>query len=141
MTSAKSPDAVAARGASEKDELGPRVVSQTSLHRNFPQVPICAELSGADRCVAEGIGVRSPAPVLALCRALIGAGNDPLRPLVAYRRGVMALAVRSIGEGAQFTVEDDRHGRPRLRRWRRREGVARARRSPRANETLRGRRG
>jgi hypothetical protein len=34
---------------------------------------------------------------------------------------VLALAVHPIGEGAGLAVEDDRHGRPRLRRWRNRE--------------------
>jgi hypothetical protein len=58
--------------------------------------------------------------LLALCRALVTAGHDPNRPLHAYRGGVLCLCVRSIGEGARLTVEDDRHGRPRLRRWRNR---------------------
>jgi hypothetical protein len=139
MKAVNSPGAVAAHGALEIDELGSHVVSQANLRRDFPQAPICAEFCGADRCVAKGVGVRSSAPALALCRALIEAGHHPLRPLHAYRSGIMALAVRSIGEGAKFTVEDDRHGRPRLRRWRGREGVARVRRSPRAKETERGR--
>ena len=56
--------------------------------------------------------------MLALCRALIDAGYDPGRALLGHRGGNLALAVRSIGEGALLTVEDDRHGRPRLRRWR-----------------------
>jgi hypothetical protein len=56
--------------------------------------------------------------VLALCRALVTAGHDPNRPLHACRGDVFCLRLRSIGEGARLTVEDDRHGRPRLRRWR-----------------------
>jgi hypothetical protein len=58
--------------------------------------------------------------VFALCRALVTAGHDPNRPLHAYRGDVLCLRVRSIGEGARLTIEDDRHGRPRLRRWRNR---------------------
>jgi len=62
--------------------------------------------------------------ILALCRALVGADYDPARPLCVYRDGVLALKVRSIGEGARLRVtphgvgfiwEADRHerqGRP-----------------------------
>lgn len=118
MSSTKSPGAVAAHGALETDELGRRVVSENSLHQTITQVPIWATIIGSDCCEAEGITAHGSAPVLALCRALIEAGYDPERPLHAHRGGVLALAVRSIGEGALFTVEDDRHGRPRLRRCR-----------------------
>src|SRR5262249_17442486 len=81
---------------------------------------IFAELIGSNTCTAAGITVVDRAPVLALCRALVTAGQDPNRPLHAYRGDVLCLCVRSIGEGARLTVEDDRHGRPRLRRWRNR---------------------
>jgi hypothetical protein len=81
---------------------------------------IRAELIGSDRCCAVGIVAHGTAPVLALCRALVTAGQDPNRPLHAYRSDVLCLCVRSVGEGARLTVEDDRHGRPRLRRWRNR---------------------
>src|SRR6516164_9622984 len=43
-------------------------------------------------------------PVLALCRELIAAGHDPSRPLHAYRDGVLALRIRSIGEAARLRV-------------------------------------
>ena len=59
---------------------------------------------GSDRCEAEGISVRAAAPVLALCRKLVTAGHDPERPLHAYRGNVLALRVRSIGEGAQLAI-------------------------------------
>jgi hypothetical protein len=118
MIGMKGPGALAARGASEKDELGPHVASGNSLPEALAQAPIFAILLGSDRCIAEGISVRAYAPVLALCRALIDAGYDPKRALLSHRGGDLALAVRSIGEGALLTVEDDRHGRPRLRRWR-----------------------
>ena len=81
---------------------------------------IFAELIGSNTCTAAGITVVDRAPVLALCRALVTAGQDPNRPLHAYRGDVLCLCVRSIGEGARLAVEDDRHGRPRLRRWRNR---------------------
>ena len=81
---------------------------------------IIAELIGSNTCTAAGIAVVDHAPVLALCRALVTAGGDPNRPLHAYRSEVLCLRVRSIGEGARLTIEDDRHGRPRLRRWRNR---------------------
>ena len=81
---------------------------------------IFAELIGSNTCTAAGIMVVDHAPVLALCRALLTAGDDPNRPLHAYRGDVLCLRVRSIGEGARLTIEDDRHGRPRLRRWRNR---------------------
>jgi len=116
MSAEESPGAVAADGALEADRLGR--VSKNKLLQNPSQAPIPATLIGSDRCSAEGISVRGYAPVLSLCRALIEAGHDPGRALHAHRGGVLALVVRSIGEGARLTVEDDRHGRPRLRRWR-----------------------
>jgi hypothetical protein len=83
---------------------------------------IRAVLIGSGRCEADGIIAYGYAPVLDLCRALIKAGHDPKRALHAYRGEVLALAVRSIGEGAQLTIEDGPHGTPRLRRWRNRPG-------------------
>jgi len=84
------------------------------------QTAIRAELVGSNTCTAAGITVVDHAPVLALCRALVKAGHDPNRPLRAYRGDVFCLRVCSIGEGARLTIEDDRYGRPRLRRWRNR---------------------
>src|SRR5262249_47522637 len=70
--------------------------------------PIEAELIGSNECRARdrarGITVRSSSPVLALCRALVGAGYDPGRPLHVYRGETLALTVRSIGEGARLRV-------------------------------------
>ena len=81
---------------------------------------IFAELIGSNTCTAAGVTVVDHAPVLASCRVLVTAGQDPNRPLHAYRGDVLCLRVPSIGQAAQFTVEDDRHGKPRLRRWRNR---------------------
>jgi hypothetical protein len=112
----ESPGAVAAHRASEKDGLGRHVLSNVNRQQQVSQPPIRATLIGSNRCEAEGIIEHGYAPVLDLCRALIKAGRDPKRALHAYRGEVLALAVRSIGEGARLTVADDRHGTPRLRR-------------------------
>ena len=52
---------------------------------------IRAELTGTETACAKGITARGPAPVLALCRALVKAGHDPAAPLIAYRNTVLAL--------------------------------------------------
>jgi len=70
--------------------------------------PIEAELFGSSECCARdrarGITVRSSSPVLAMCRALVGAGYDAGRPLHVYRGKTLALTVRSIGEGAKLAI-------------------------------------
>jgi hypothetical protein len=106
-----------ARGVPELTQLNGTVVGGNSLLTKKAQA-IFAELVGSNTCTAAGITVVDHAPVLALCRALLTAGQEPNRPLRAYRGNVLCLQVRSIGQAAQLTVEDDRHGRPRLRRWR-----------------------
>jgi hypothetical protein len=116
MNAAKSPGAVAAHGASETDELGWHVVSETNRQQRLPQAPICAKLVDSDRCEAEGIIACAYAPVLALCRQLVAAGFNRTSPLEAWRGETLCLRVRSIGEGARLTVADDRHGTPRVRR-------------------------
>jgi hypothetical protein len=83
-----------------------------------PIATICAEIAGSDRCAACGITAHGHAPVLALCRQLVDAGHDPATRLEAYRDTVLALRVRTIGEGAALTVEDDSRGTPRFRLWR-----------------------
>jgi hypothetical protein len=80
------------------------------------QIPIRATLVGSNCCEALGITARGYAPVLDLCRALVKADHDPRRPLHAYRGDVLALKVRSIGEGARLTVREDRAG-PRFVAW------------------------
>jgi hypothetical protein len=76
------------------------------------------ELLGGNRATALGVEVRGPSPVLALCRALVEAGQDPTTPLLVYRSNALALKVRSIGEGARLTVKDNHIGKPVFRRWR-----------------------
>ena len=80
------------------------------------QTPIHATLIGSNCCEALGITARGYAPVLELCRALVKAGHDSRRPLHAYRGDVLALEVRSIGEGARLAVREDRAG-PRFVAW------------------------
>jgi hypothetical protein len=118
MKPTESPGAVAALGASVSDQLGRQVIAEANRQERFTQAPIRATLVGSKHCEAEGIIAHGYAPVLNLCRALIKAGHDPKRALHAYRGVVLALAVRSIGEGAQLSVEDDSRGTPHLRRWR-----------------------
>lgn len=83
-----------------------------------PLQVIRAELSGSDRCSGLGITANCAAPLLGLCRKLIDAGANPATPLEVWRGQVLCLRVRTIGDGALLTVENDRHGRPRFRRWR-----------------------
>jgi hypothetical protein len=110
--------------ASRLDETAGHVGSIATLPQKKLQTPIRATLTGSRRCEAEGKSACSSAPVLALCRLLVAAGREPTTPLEAYRDDVLALRVRSIGEGARLTVEDGRHGSPRFRQWRDRGGGA-----------------
>jgi hypothetical protein len=94
--------------------------NQNNRSNHSVQTAIRAELIDSDRCSALGLTARGTTPAFALCRLLIEAGHDPATPLEAWRGTTLCLRVRSIGEGAHLTVEDDRRGRPRLRRWRNR---------------------
>ena len=69
---------------------------------------IHAEIVGDNTCSALGITARATAPVLALCRALIGAGYNSATPLQAYRGDILCLTVRSIGLGAALEVRPGR---------------------------------
>jgi hypothetical protein len=79
--------------------------------------PIRAVIVKADECAALSQKVRASAPILSLCRKLIASGYDPALPLHAYRGDTLALKVRSIGEGAQYTVGDNKLGTPIFPRW------------------------
>ena len=79
---------------------------------------IHAELTGSNTCLAEGITATGKTPVLSLCRHLLAVGLDPDSALEVYRNGTLALKVRSIGEGATITVEDNRYGQPVFRPYR-----------------------
>jgi hypothetical protein len=119
MLQSRNAAANEARGVPELTQLGGTGIRGNSLPTKKAQA-IFAELIGSNTCMAAGITVVDHAPVLALCRSLVTVGHDLNRPLHAYRGDVLCLRVRSIGEGARLTVEDDRRGRPRLRRWRNR---------------------
>jgi hypothetical protein len=73
-----------------------------------------ADLVGDDCCRCKEIdaAVTANAPVLAMCRQLLATGVDPDTPLRVYRRGVLALKVRSIREGARLTVKTAGNGTP-----------------------------
>jgi hypothetical protein len=67
------------------------------------------------RCTALGLlSAACDTPVLRLCRMLVAAGHDPSEPMEVYRGEVLALTVRSIGEGAKLTV----NGSTRFARYR-----------------------
>jgi hypothetical protein len=70
--------------------------------------PIIAAITGSDTAAALGISVRSPSPVLCLCRALLSAGMDPNQPLHAFRGDVLALTISTIADGAGLEVSQ--HG-------------------------------
>jgi hypothetical protein len=77
---------------------------------------IRAEFVGSKTCTAAGHCGQGNTPVLALCRTLIAAGMDADAALEVFRRGTLALRVRSVGEAAQLTVRDNRFGEPQFRR-------------------------
>jgi len=94
-------------------------INQRTFRRNInscnPPV-ISGELHCDRTAVAAGITAHGYAPALALCRKLLAAGHNPRTRLELYREnGTLALRIRTIGEGAQLTVEDNSStGRPRF---------------------------
>jgi len=73
---------------------------------------IRAELSSDTYCTALGITVRSPSPILALCKKLIEVSTyAPETPLDAYRGNTLCISV-SIGEGAGLRVASAGNGCP-----------------------------
>lgn len=112
MTAAKRRALWQRSGPSKQAGLG-SAASFLKLHRQGgAQVAIYATLIGDDLCKAEGIIARGSAPVLALARLLIEAGHDPGTPLEAWRGPTLCLRIRSLGEGAKFTVRTAGNGRP-----------------------------
>ena len=66
-------------GAQGNVSIADRTSSIANPFSRSPQaVPFRAELIGSDCCAAAGVTARGSAPVLALCRILIGAGHDLL---------------------------------------------------------------
>ena len=68
---------------------------------------IRAVIIAPDQCETVDHKVRASAPVLALCRELVEAGHDPACELHVYRKGVLALRVRSIGQAARLSIRGD----------------------------------
>jgi hypothetical protein len=100
---------------SQCERLGGAIASANTSRPSNPQeltAPIRATLIGSDRCEAEGHTVGAYAPVLAMCRDLVAAGYGPATRLEAYRGDMLCLKVRSIGEGAKYTVKDSPTGMP-----------------------------
>jgi hypothetical protein len=74
---------------------------------------IRAELSSDTYATALGITVRSPSPVLALCKKLVEVSTyAPETPLNAYRDGTLCLRVLGIGEAAGLSVASAGNGCP-----------------------------
>ena len=84
-----------------------------SLFTSVVRAPqVRAELIGDDTCTAQGITSRGYSPILDLCRELLAAGADPLSQLDAYRDGILALHIDSIGQAARLTVKSAGNGAP-----------------------------
>ena len=67
---------------------------------------IVAELSSDSYATALGMTVRSPSPILALCRQLVESSTyASSAPLEAYRGDILCLRVRNIGEAAKLEID------------------------------------
>jgi len=71
---------------------------------------INATLFRSKVCTADGITARGVAPILGLCRRLIAAGYAPGSELECFRDGVLAVRIRTIGEGAALEVNGEADG-------------------------------
>jgi hypothetical protein len=78
-----------------------------------------AEFLDDDTCRTADFEVRGYAPALDMCRRLLAEGFDPATPLEVYRGDMLCLRIRAIGEGATLCVEDDKIGKPRFAKRRR----------------------
>jgi hypothetical protein len=115
MTSRKAArpaPAVTGREPQVIDLLGGKINPARNIEPKRERV--IAELVGDDSCRCREIdaAVTANAPVLAMCRQLLATGIDPDTALCVYRRGVLALKVRSIREGARLTVKTAGNGTP-----------------------------
>jgi hypothetical protein len=80
--------------------------------KSMKENSIRAELSSDSYCSALGVTIRSPSPVLALCRKLVEVSTyAPETPLDAYRGNTLCISV-SIGEGAGLRVASAGNGCP-----------------------------
>ena len=78
---------------------------------------IHAELTGSRQCSALGITVDAYAPVCALARALIEAGQNDGCFLEVYRGSTLCLRGK-LATFARLTVEDGVTGKPRFAKYR-----------------------
>ena len=85
------------------DLLAGEINSRLTQNSNAKQV-IRADLTGDDECHADGITVHGATPILTLCARLIERGVHPDRKLLCFRGDVLALTVRSIGDGARLAL-------------------------------------
>jgi hypothetical protein len=76
------------------------------IHSAKPKQVIRADLIGTHQChcPAAGLYTCADAPILEMCRRLVAAGANPEARLDCYRGGILALTVRSVGEGARLKI-------------------------------------
>jgi hypothetical protein len=91
-------------GARGSFSIADRTSPIANSRSHTTQAPIRSELIGDNTCTTAGLIARGSAPVLALARLLIEAGHDSNRPLHAFRGDILALTIRSIGEGARLRI-------------------------------------
>jgi hypothetical protein len=82
-----------------------------------PQV-LVGELLNDYTCWLAGTAAAGRTPVLIACRELLARGTNPHAAVEIYRRGVLALRIRTLAAGARLTVEECSDGRPRFRPFR-----------------------
>jgi hypothetical protein len=87
----------------------------------FKLETIVGELHGSNRVTCGDVSLCSPSPAILLCRQSLARGIDSNTSLALYRDNVLALRIRSIGEGANLEVSGTgvgfirRPARPRAR--------------------------
>jgi hypothetical protein len=79
---------------------------------------LVGELSDDSACWLAGTVAAGRTPVLIACRELLARGINPNAAVEIYRRGVLALRIRTLAAGARLTVEECSDGRPRFRLFR-----------------------
>lgn len=105
----------AARATAALPARGPRDVGQLGGKTNPTHITkpnIRAMLVGDSRCEALGIVGAGATPVLNLCRQLLAQGVDPDTAVEVYRKGILALRLRSIAEAARLIVKTAGNGTP-----------------------------
>ncbi len=72
------------------------------------EAPVIGDIDDNNICRIGEHVTTGRTPILTACRELLAQGIGPDRALEIYRRGVLAVRVRSIGRGAKLTVREDR---------------------------------